>query len=212
MRSSSFPFVLIGSAFALIGCNAADAPSNEVRVETTIPEVVSEEAPGTDSTISEMASGTAPELLVNDMATPLEFRTINGTSATPSDTFILLSSTLQDPSPSGRTRAPSVVIDNDLEARLAGQDVRIAVTACADQAGTPIEYAVAYSTNKYGNSGWQTFTVGQACETSSFTYAVPGPEAGEAPAWNRDFLGIHPDMSGQGRGLRIKSVTIETLG
>lgn len=111
------------------------------------------------------------------------------------------------PGSSGSTGSHFVVIPENLALLFAGQLVTVSVIARQALATPSISFAVAYSTNDTGNSGWQTFTPTAVFTKFSFDYQVPLPVLG-----GTDFLGIHPDLTGAGLDLIVDDVSVVIKG
>lgn len=77
------------------------------------------------------------------------------------------------------------------EQAASGQTVRVTVMARRASDAPGKSFAVAYSTNEVGNSGWQRFDLGDQLASYSFIYKVPVMKAGYG-----DFIGILPEEGG----------------
>jgi hypothetical protein len=105
----------------------------------------------------------------------------------------------------GRTNGISVELPEAIEAQASGRAVQ--VTVVAKQAGdTRQRFAVAYSTNGVGNSGWRKFRASKQFQEYSFVYDVPPQKRG-----NGDFLGILPDYSRRGSGLVVHAISVRPV-
>jgi hypothetical protein len=67
-------------------------------------------------------------------------------------------------------------------------------------------FAVAYSTNDVGNSGWRSFPLTDKLADYSFTYSVPKMKAG-----NSDYIGILPDLLGAGGAVEVFAISAEVV-
>lgn len=87
-----------------------------------------------------------------------------------------------------------------------GKTITISFRAKQPFTGASSQFAVSYSTDDVGNSGWQQFTPTTSWQPFSFTYAVPIPNAG-----GTDFLGFWGDTSNNGLGVLVDDLRITTL-
>jgi len=119
---------------------------------------------------------------------------------------LLITSAVVDALSGGTTQGVYTVLSTEYEKAFSGQHVIVTVVARqADENGTE-KFAVAYSTNEVGNSGWRYFDAGNNFESYSFEYDVPVMNKGYS-----DFVGIWPDVSGSGKGLVVQSLTVMKL-
>ena len=118
----------------------------------------------------------------------------------------LFTSSNTSPSSSGSIGEPSLTIPEEIALSLAGKRVRISVFAKWPETNESSEFAVSYSTNDTGNSGWHHFNQDIDWKRFSFYYTVPEPVAGGV-----DYIGIWGDTSGLGGGVLIDNVVIETM-
>ena len=109
-----------------------------------------------------------------------------------------------NPAASGKTGGVYITVPQDpAETVFGGRTIVVEVLARAFEGNPTAEFALAYSTNDVGNSGWRRFAPTTDWAWYSFTYAVPAPNAGGA-----DFLGLWADTSGGWRGLLVAAVRI----
>jgi len=109
----------------------------------------------------------------------------------------------------GRADAPSmnqtggysVRLPDSIEAAASGRRVAISVIARAAGARHS-RFALAYSTNDVGNSGWRWQDAGPDWAIHTMEYDVPAMNNG-----NGDFLGVLPDVAGQA-GVEICCVAV----
>lgn len=118
----------------------------------------------------------------------------------------LVTSTNAAPSSTGVTNGARVEIDEKTAMAYSGRRVRVSCYAKQPATGAAAEFAVAYSTNDAGNSGWQKFVPTTAWQKFSFLYDVP-----EASVAGTDWLGIWGDTSGTGLGVLVDYLTIEKV-
>jgi len=118
----------------------------------------------------------------------------------------LFTSSNTSPASSGSIGEPSMTIPEEIALSLAGKRVRISVFAKWPEVNESSEFAVSYSTNDTGNSGWHHFNQDIDWKRFSFYYTVPEPVAGGV-----DYIGIWGDTSGLGGGVLIDNVVIETM-
>ncbi|AKH37028.1 MULTISPECIES: hypothetical protein [Nitrosomonas] len=90
----------------------------------------------------------------------------------------------------GPTGGYSVRLPDHVEAAASGHHVTVHVIARASGSDRS-HFAVAYSTNEVGNSGWRKFTAGPEWSIHTMEYDVPVMKDGRG-----DFVGILPDSEG----------------
>lgn len=101
----------------------------------------------------------------------------------------LLTGTLDElPDSSGFTGGVALEIPTGTATVLSGHSVEVFVVASAPQTS---EFALAYSTNDDGDSGWHRFEAGETPQAFTFTFDVPAIEAGSG-----DYIGIAPLSGG----------------
>jgi len=105
--------------------------------------------------------------------------------------YTRLSKGLAKTASGGITGGYSIRLPDAFEAEASGRNISITIAARAAAATSSI-FAVTYSTNDVGNSGWRRFT--STAEWTEFTmeYAVPHMLKG-----NGDFVAILPDVDGR---------------
>lgn len=113
-------------------------------------------------------------------------------------------STLTHAASSGATGGASIRLSSEIEAAASGKTVIVEVVAQSAQKNGSSEMAIAYSTDRVGNSGWTTVDLGDQFDTFSITYDVP-QHRGE-PGY--DYIGIWADTTGQDKGAIIDSLTL----
>lgn len=132
----------------------------------------------------------------------------NGTfySGSASGLFTSTVAKAQGADASGTTVATRIVIPEAVALAFGGRRVRISLYAKQPATNAATAFAVAYSTNDVGNSGWQQFTPTTSWTRFEFTYDVSNPGVGGV-----DYLGICGDANGAGNGTLVDLVTIETV-
>lgn len=75
-------------------------------------------------------------------------------------------------------------LGEDIENAVSGKTIEVSIDASGGS------FAVAYSTNEVGNSGWRTFDAAPWGTTNTFTYRVPAMAAGAG-----EFIGFRPTSS-----------------
>lgn len=118
----------------------------------------------------------------------------------------LITSTATAPVSSGTTGAARIAIPEHIALSFAGKRIRVSLYAKKPASNASSQFAVAYSTNDTGNSGWQYFTPSTSWQRFEFIYDVPEPVSGGS-----DWLGVWADTSGSGKGVIVDRITIETL-
>ena len=92
--------------------------------------------------------------------------------------------------PSGTTGGCSIRLPDQVEAAASGHHITVRIIARASGSDQS-HFAVAYSTNEVGNSGWRKFTAGPEWSIHTMEYDVPVMKEGRG-----DFIGILPDSEG----------------
>ncbi len=102
--------------------------------------------------------------------------------------------------PTGKTGGFSLRVPDAFETAASGKQIRVSVVARAQEPAAEGKFAVAYSTNEVGNSGWRWFDVSLQWRLLSMEYLVPTMERGCG-----DFIGILPDEPGKA-GIEIAAI------
>lgn len=110
------------------------------------------------------------------------------------------------PKSTGSTNSVFIRLSSDIEQEVSGAPITITVRARKAAEKYADEFAVAYSTSRVGNSGWQRFELGDDLRSFSFTYEVPAHPVDQEP--ENDFIGIWADTNLNGGGVFIESITI----
>jgi len=119
---------------------------------------------------------------------------------------VLMTSNVADAQNIEAKQVVYTILSKKYEEAFSGQLVIVTVVARkADENGTE-KFAVAYSTNEVGNSGWQHFDATSNFESYSFEYNVPAINKGLS-----DYVAIWPDVSGNGKALVVQSLTVLKL-
>jgi hypothetical protein len=105
----------------------------------------------------------------------------------------------------GATEGYSIRLPDTVEAVASGSLVSVNVIARAAD-GARSWFALAYSTNEVGNSGWHWIEAGPEWEIFTFEYSVPVMKDG-----NGDFIGIIPDSAGSS-GTEFCFLSVNTGG
>lgn len=92
---------------------------------------------------------------------------------------------------SGSTDGYSICLPEHIEATASGHHITVRVIARASGSDQSC-FAVAYSTNDVGNSGWHWFTTSTEWSIYTMEFNVPVMKDG-----NGDFVGILPDSEGK---------------
>lgn len=138
--------------------------------------------------------------------------TIQGTAAFNTDSYsgstaVLLRNAVASPNSAGYGNTHYLTIPEPLALMFAGQRVSVSVIAKQADTDPSSEFAVAYSTNDVGNSGFQTFTPTADYKKFTFEYDVPLPNAG-----GTDYLIINADTSASGKGIVVDDIQIVIKG
>jgi hypothetical protein len=105
----------------------------------------------------------------------------------------------------GRTTGYSIQVTDELEAQASGNQVRVRVVARSLDAAPKSRFAIAYSTNEVGNTGWRWHAALPEWSVFELEYAVPPMKAGRG-----DFIGLLPDIEGA-PGLEVAAVCAHVL-
>jgi CBS-domain-containing membrane protein len=105
--------------------------------------------------------------------------------------YISLAGGKSDAVANGPTGGYSIRLPDTLETAASGRRVAVKVVARA-AGGARSRFALAYSTNEVGNSGWRWNTVGPEWSVVAMTFGVPVMKEGRG-----DFVGILPDADGR---------------
>lgn len=100
----------------------------------------------------------------------------------------------------GVTGGYSIQVPDAIEAAASGKRVRVTVTACSPSKA-PSAFAVAYSTNEVGNSGWNEFTASTKPADFTFAYDVNPMVNG-----NGDFVGVRAIDALELRALKVEVI------
>ena len=115
---------------------------------------------------------------------------------------VIISSRLQQPSAGGTTGGAYFALDPAASQALSGHAVAIRITARAAAANPTSRFALAFSGNGLGDSGWVTFVPTADFETYALRVALP---AAVGPS---DYVGIWADVFGLGKALEVSKVEI----
>lgn len=195
-RSMPFRVLLFGALITAVGACSDGGSEVEIQSPSGAEEL-------------EQTSFMVKELL--DKA-GLVFLSPEGTTVERSKDGITLSSALLNVPSSGKTGGTFTRVPEDFERGAAGRMVRVTVTAKSAVEKPSSAFAVAYSTNSNGNSGWTEFQVTPAIEEFSFEYKLPNLVDPSASKLEGDFLGINADLLGRGSGIVVSSVKLEVIG
>lgn len=108
-----------------------------------------------------------------------------------------------NPASSGAGDTIYIEIPDALRDLFQGQRVVVEIFAKQGPTTPTSSFALAYSTNSIGNSGWSSFTAQSSWEKHSFEYDVP-----VGNNTSTDYIIINPDITGNGGELRIDAVSV----
>lgn len=109
------------------------------------------------------------------------------------------------PSSGGKTGGAFIEIDSKIEKIVSGKNVTIEIEVSSVGNKLFHQFAVAYSTNAIGNSGWRKFPIIRGKNKYRFEYLVPkDPNAGK----KYDYVGILSDFSGIGTTITFNSLNV----
>lgn len=106
----------------------------------------------------------------------------------------------------GPTGGAHLAIQESLTRRYYGKKLTVLAEVCAPQANR--RFALAYSTNSIGNSGWQHFTTQEGRHNYCFEYEVPELVAENKPV--KHFIGILSDSVGAGSSILLHKLEVYT--
>lgn len=120
---------------------------------------------------------------------------------------VWIRSSLTTAKSSGATDGISIKVPISLAGKLEGKRIRVTISAArGENAGVPAPFAVAYSTEGAGNSGWRVFEADEQFKDFSMNYVVPRGAAGLP-----NYVAIWSDIAGRDTPLAVRSVTITGL-
>jgi CBS domain-containing protein len=105
--------------------------------------------------------------------------------------YISLANGKSDAASNGPTAGYSIRLPDTLEAAASGRSVSVNIVARAAD-GAQSRFALAYSTNEVGNSGWRWLDAGPGWSLFTMKFKVPVMKNGRG-----DFVGILPDTEGR---------------
>ncbi len=123
---------------------------------------------------------------------------------------VSLVSSAKSPRPDGSISEAFAIIPRDLESLFSGKMITITVEAKQMTDNPSSEFALTYSTNENGNSGWRIFKPTEEYATFQYDYSVP--KLPDGAKFNADYLGIYADTLGSGGGIDIRKVEIKQKG
>jgi hypothetical protein len=115
---------------------------------------------------------------------------------------VVIASTQQTPTAAGTTGGAYFAIDPATSQALSGHVVSIRVTARAPQTSPSSRFAIAFSGNGLGDSGWITFVPTTDFKTYDLRVGLP------AAVGPTDYVGIWADVYGLGKALEVSKVEI----
>ncbi len=95
----------------------------------------------------------------------------------------------------------------DIETQFSGRRIRVTVSAQPAEAKGAEQLLINYSAGRVGESGWETFDLGQQNLDVAFEYTVPQIQGDQAS----DYLGIRPVVPDGVRGVLISKIVLERL-
>jgi hypothetical protein len=127
----------------------------------------------------------------------------NAVKPLPDESGVQITSSLEKPASGGSTEGAFLTIGEDIEKEFSGQPIKITVAARRSAENGADSFAVAYSTAKAGNSGWQTFKLTDDYALYEFDY-TPATDLNGS-----DFVGIWADTTGSGKGVDVLFVAAQ---
>lgn len=109
-----------------------------------------------------------------------------------------------NPSSSGSPGTVWTSISSSLALNFSGKRIRVTGYAKRPATNAANEFAVAYSSAREGNSGWQRFTPTESWTLFEFLWDVP-----EDNDTGEDYLGFWADTSNSGKGVLIDLINIQ---
>jgi hypothetical protein len=105
----------------------------------------------------------------------------------------------------GRTTGYSIQVSDALELRASGNPIRVRIVARAADAAPHSTFAIAYSTNEVGNTGWRRHSALPEWKIFELNYDVPPMKAGRG-----DFIGLLPDREGA-PGIEVAALCVHVM-
>jgi hypothetical protein len=160
----------------------------------------------TKSESSTVASAsTAPDIRIvfSGKTTDLQAASGNVIQQDPSDAATTwIRSSVQMAHSNGTTEGAYVSIPEKSLVGLVGRRVLVTVTAASGAKGELPPFAVAYSADTSGNSGWRVFTPTTTFQDYTFPYVIPQRYS------ERQYIGVWSDIAGRGAPLAVRQITI----
>jgi hypothetical protein len=115
--------------------------------------------------------------------------------------------------PLGTTEGAYVQLKPDVSSELKGKRVRVTIWARQASENPSTLFAIAYSHGAAGGSGWVAFDPTKNIQPYSFVFKIPAAAAqATAPQNNaNDYVGVWSDVSGAGRALEVRLITVQAL-
>ncbi len=187
--------LLVGIGAYILGARSAQAPGSAVRTEVS-DAATAARIPNETATVEAsyaLFDGRDPRVFATTPDNPVYFDDNNGFARITSST-----------SASG----VKAIIGPGLAARLAGQNVRVVITARASQEGGAAGMRFAYQSG-LAISHWQTANLSSDFTQLGMEWRVPTMRTSSNGG---DALIIEPGIPGDGTGVDIKAIRIDVLG
>ena len=187
--------ILVGIGAYVLGARSAQAPGGSVRTEVS-DAATAARIPNENATVSAsyaLFDGRDPRVFATTPDNPVYFDDNNGFARITSSTS---------------AAGVKALIGPGLAARLAGQNVRIVITARASQEAGAASMRFAYQSG-LAISHWQTANLSSDFTQLGMEWRVPTMRTS---ADGGDALIIEPGIPGDGTGMDIKAIRIDVLG
>lgn len=154
--------------------------------------------------VNSVGGAQLPGSVVLDLAT-IKTAAGNAVSSGPDGHTAVIASTQQSPNAHGTTGGAYFAVEPAISQALSGHTVVIRVTARAAAVNPSTRFALAFSGNGLGDTGWITFVPTADFQVYSVRIALP------AAVGPTDHVGIWADVFGLGKALEVSKVEIVPL-
>lgn len=186
--------MLVGIFPLLASCASSNSQEKAAAVSSKIVDC---------GAVPELSSFSASPPLTGLVASPPKMQANTDTSA--GSPAVRLSGVDKSAESSG-TPGIYLPLTEEFEKSASCRRVRVEILARAPRTGAAKRFAVAYSTNEAGNSGWNVFSLARTPEKYIFEFDVPTMKQGLG-----DYLGFLPDVDGTGGAVEILAVNIAII-
>jgi hypothetical protein len=164
---------------------------------------------GPSPSVTSEQTGSAEDATVIFSGKASELTAAPGNTITedPNASIVWIRSSLTTAKSSGATDGISIKVPISLAGEFEGKRIRVTISAArGENAGVSAPFALAYSTEGAGNSGWRVFDADEQFKDFTLNYLVPRGAAGLP-----NYVAIWSDIAGRNAPLAVRSVTITGL-